>query len=344
LAGTKSAPFGGGFFEYQEHSNWNQYQPFVELELHPLPDLTVTPGFKYVEWSRSVAAPLEQKTVPVVPVFSSYTTTRDLPFMTVNYKIEPSWSVYAQYAQGIQIPDISSFEQAKPTTTFPKAQTTTNYQLGTVFYADQFTFDADVYYIGVNNNIIYQLCSVAPFTGSAGETCALNTGAATYRGIEGEGTYAFDGDLEGLSVFVNGSIGSGKTQGLWIKGVPMWTSAQGVFYKRGAWKASLIDKVVGQQYSDNANSTFYKLGAYTNLDFKASVTEGPLEFVVGVSNVLNSRSLGAVTINDKTTTAGNTNPALPASGVNDIANRGNSLDQYFYQPSRGFEFTVKARF
>ena len=107
---------------------------------------------------------------------------------------------------------------------------------------------------------------------------------------------------------------------------------------------SLIDKVVGQQYSDATNTTFYKLGAYTNLDFKASVTEGPLEFVVGVSNVLNSRSLGAVTINDKTTTAGNTNPALPASGVNDIANRGNSLDQYYYQPSRGFQFTVKARF
>jgi hypothetical protein len=105
----------------------------------------------------------------------------------------------------------------------------------------------------------------------------------------------------------------------------------------------LIDKVVGQQYSDNSNSTFYKLGAYTNLDFKTSVTEGPLEFVLGVSNVLNSRSLGAVTINDKTTTIGNST-ATPASGVNDIANRGNSLDQYFYQPSRGFEFTVKARF
>jgi len=34
----------------------------------------------------------------------------------------------------------------------------------------------------------------------------------------------------------------------------------------------------------------------------------------------------------------------PASGVNDIANRGNSLDQYYFQPSRGFQFTVKARF
>jgi len=331
-----SKPYGGGYFEYQEHSNWNQYQPFVELELHPLEDLTVTPGFKYIEWSRSVAAPLEQKTKPVVPVYASYTTTHDLPFLMANYKIEPSWSVYAQYAQGIYVPDISSFEQAKPTTTYPKAQTTTNYQLGTVFYADQFTFDADVYYIGVNNNIIYQLCSVAPFTGSPGETCALNTGAATYRGIEGEGTYAFEGALEGLSVFLNGSVGSGKTGGKWIKNIPMWTSAQGIFYKRGAWKISLIDKVVGQQYTDNSNSTFYKLGAYSNMDFKTSVTEGPLEFGLSVSNVLNSRSIGAVSINDKSPIGG--------GSVNDIFSRTSSLDQYYFQPSRGFQFTVKARF
>ncbi len=335
VASGKAAPYGGGFFEYQEHSNWNQYEPFVELELHPLQDLTLTPGFKYVNWARSVAAPLEQKSVPVAPVFASFTTTRDLPFMTANYRIQPSWSVYAQYAQGIYVPDIKAFEQKNPTTIFPKAQTTTNYQFGTVYYADQFTFDADVYYIGVNNNIVYQPCSQAPFFGSPGETCAVNTGTATYKGIEGEGTYAFGGDLEGFSVFLNGSVGSAKTGGKWIKNAPMWTSAQGVFYKRGPWKVSLIDKVVGQQFTDSANTQFYKLGAYTNMDFKASFTEGPLEFVAGVSNVLNSRSLGAVGANDKNTIGAN---------VHDIANRGSSLDQYYYQPERGFQFTVKARF
>jgi iron complex outermembrane receptor protein len=254
-----------------------------------------------------------------------------------NYKLQPSWSVYAQYAQGIYVPDISAFEQTTPLSTAnaPKAQTTTNYQAGTVYYADNFTFDADVYYIGVNNNIVFQSCTTAPFNGPSGEPCALNTGVATYKGIEGEGTYAFDGDLEGLSVFLNGSIGSAKSQGKWIKGAPMWTSASGIFYKMGIWKFSLIDKLVGQQYSDNSNTTFYKLGAYNNMDAKASVTWEALEFGLGISNVLNSRSLAAVTVNDKATIGGN---------VNDLLNRGSSLDQYFYQPSRGFQFTVKARF
>ncbi|HSS15320.1 MAG TPA: hypothetical protein VLL04_15585, partial [Rhizomicrobium sp.] len=93
---------------------------------------------------------------------------------------------------------------------------------------------------------------------------------------------------------------------------------------------------------DAANTNFYKLGAYSNMDFKGSVTEGPLEFSLGISNVLNSRSIGAVSINDKTITAGN--GAVIATSANDIFNRPNSLDQYSFQPSRGFQLTVKARF
>ena len=337
LAGKTSAAYNGGFYEYEEHSNWSQYQPFVELELRPLDGLTITPGFKYVNWKHAVAAPLEQKTKPVVPVFASFTTTRALPFVTANYKIEPSWSVYAQYAQGIYVPDISSFEQAVPAKTFPKPQTTTNYQVGTVYYADNFTFDGDLYYIGVNNNISYQACNLAPIFGPAGFTCALNTGTATYKGVEGEGTYAFSGDLDGLATFLNVSLISGKSNGLWLKQVPMWTAAGGLTYKSGDYKLSLIDKLVGQQYSDNADTRFYKLRAYNNMDFKGSITlTDNLEVSAGIYNVLNSQYLLAAGIVDK----------APIGGANvyDIANRGSSLDTYAFQPSRNYQITLKATF
>ena len=337
LAGKTSAAFNGGFYEYEEHSSWDEYQPYVELELRPMDGLTVTPGFKYVSWTHSVAAPLEQKTSPVVPVFASFTTTRDLPFLTANYKIEPSWSVYGQYAQGIYVPDISSFEQKLPSKTFPKAQTSTNYQVGTVYYADNFTFDGDLYYIGVDNNISFQACNLSPIFGPAGFTCALNTGTATYKGVEGEGTYAFDGDLDGLAMFLNGSLISGKSGGLWLKQVPIWTSAGGLTYKTGSYKLSLIEKVVGQQYSDNADTRFYKLRAYDNMDFKGSVTlTDNLELSAGIYNVLNERNLLAAGITDKN----------PIGGVNvyDIANRNNSLDTYAFQPARNYQITLKAQF
>jgi iron complex outermembrane recepter protein len=337
LAGKTSAPFNGGFFEYWEHSSWDQYQPYVELELRPLERLTVTPGFKYVSWTHSVAAPLEQKTSPVVPVFQSFTTTRDLPFLTANYKIEPSWSVYAQYAQGIYVPDISSFEQKVPSLTFPKAQTSTNYQVGTVYYADKFTFDGDIYYIGVDNNISFQACNLSPIFGPAGFTCAINTGTATYKGVEAEGTYAFDGDLDGLALFLNGSLISGKSGGLWLKQVPMWTAAAGLTYKSGDYKLSLIDKVVGQQYSDNADTRFYKLGAYHNMDFKGSIAlTDNLDVSAGIYNLLNTQYLLAAGIVDK----------APIGGANvyDVTARGGSQDTYAYQPSRNYQITLRATF
>ena len=45
-------------------------------------------------------------------------------------------------------------EQPSDGPEFPAPETTTNYQFGTVYYADQFTFDADVYYIPIHNNYI----------------------------------------------------------------------------------------------------------------------------------------------------------------------------------------------
>jgi iron complex outermembrane receptor protein len=340
---TKAAAYDGGFAEYNEHSSWNQYQPFVEVELHPLTDLTVTPGFKYVNWEHDVNAQLEQKTSPVVPYSGSFTTTRSLPFLMANYKLEQNWSAYAQYAQGIYIPDIGAFENATPLSAAaaPKAETTTNYQVGTVYYADNFTFDGDLYYIGVNNNIVFQSCTTAPFNGPIGETCALNTGTATYKGIEGEATYAFndstfDGMLDGLVLFANGSVNSSKTGGKWVLQAPMWTEASGIVYKADIFKVSLINKLVGQQYSDTSNSQFYKLGAYDNVDLKTSVTVGNFELGLGLYNLFNERNLLAVGINDKGPIGG--------TNVHDLTDRGASLDQYYFQPSRSFQISVTGRF
>ncbi len=216
-----SLPERGGYAEYIEHTSWSQYQPFIEVDLHPTDDLTITPGFKYVWWQHNVASPVEQKVRPLAAENGSFITTHDLPFVEANYKIEPNWSIYFQYANGIYVPDISAFEQKTGVlndATAPKAMTTTNYQFGTVYYADNWTFDGDVYYIGIGNNVVYQACTATgPFAGPSGESCAVNTGVATYKGLEGEGTYAFSdedfgGWLKGVSVFGSGSINDARTE------------------------------------------------------------------------------------------------------------------------------------
>jgi iron complex outermembrane recepter protein len=345
LPGALGAGPYAGYAEYLEHSGWDQYQPFAELELHPLPDLTITPGFKYIHWDHTTSSPVEPKNF-TSDYSANFTTNRDLPFAMANYKILPNWSTYVQYAQGIYVPDVSVFEikPAPANNGFPAAETTTNYQAGTVYYGDNFNVDADVYYIGVNNNYVSEPCNQPPFNGPAGETCYANTGAATYKGVEGEGTYSLEGIVDGLAVFANGSVMSSKTQGFWVAQAPMWTAASGLFYKFDAIKLSLTDKLVGPQFNNvifNSNNTlnvaatqFYKLHTYNVMDFKGGYAFGNMEFDIGIYNVLNSR---AITQEKGTDMIG-------GASVYDIANRGGSLDQYYFQPSRSAQFTLKATF
>ena len=78
------------------------------------PDLTVTPGLQICELGaqRERAAGTEDGAGGALLRLLHHHPR--LPFLMANYKLEPNWSVYAQYAQGIYIPDISSFEQATP--------------------------------------------------------------------------------------------------------------------------------------------------------------------------------------------------------------------------------------
>ncbi|MHB1206737.1 MAG: TonB-dependent receptor [Rhodospirillaceae bacterium] len=320
VASGKAIKLPNGFAEYDEHSAWYQYQPFLEVEIKPTDDLTITPGVKYINWIHKTNG-LEQKLIQFYK--GEYTTEKTLPFVEVNYKITPSWSIYAQYAKGVYVPDIGSFENSSgPITTFPQAQTTTNYQVGTVFYADNLTFDADLYDIPVNNNI----------SGAVGQTCAVNTGHALYKGVEGEATYAFErgtgGFFDGLSAFVNGSVMYAKSNNLWLKQAPGWTFAGGLMYKHDGWKFSVIDKSIGSQYSDNAQKQNYKIASYSNVSLTAGYTIGFAELSVSLDNLFDSRKPVSVSENDKTF---QTNRLL-------------STDQYFFQAPRSVMGTIKVRY
>jgi iron complex outermembrane receptor protein len=361
---------GVGYFE---HTGWSQYQPFIEVDIKPIENLTITPGFKYVYWEHTITPNSLIKGKPPATYVSaatpnnqtSFTTTRSLPFATVNYKLQKNWSVYAQYAQGIYVPDISAFEVTTPISTFPKPQTTTNYQFGTVYYGDNVSFDADIYDVGSDNTIGQDLCSNVAPGGSASDTCNFNEGTVTYKGFEAEGTYAFGSDqfggiFDGLSIFANGSVNSAKAHTDPLNpasptvqdvAAPFWTAAGGLIYKHDGWKLSLIDKMTGQQYADSpgkraadyvGGSAFYRLGAYSRLDFTGYYDLGAFgsgadwEIGGGIYNLLNDRSLVSV----KTGKGGFDG----AASVQEFTLRKNSTDQYYFAPERSYQFTVRVHF
>ena len=344
---------GVGYAKDDEYSDWTQYQPFMEVDIRPTEDLLITPGVKYVHWDHAVNAPVEQGNTCGIDLAcapynnqgqdfqAKFTTTDTLPFLQINYKLDTSWSFYAEYAKGIYVPDLSAFEGSTQTSVFPKAETTTNYQVGTVYYANNFTFDADLYYIPINNNFISVPCSF-----DMNETCFVNNGSATYEGVEGEGTYAFDNlfgnDVRGLSLFANGAVmrsvagGSAKTpsgSSYWEPNAPFWTAALGILYQQpNGLKFGLIDKYTGQQYSDAANVKFYELPAYGDLSATVGYVFGDFEFDVTADNLTNSRVATVIT---EATAPVVGQPYTPPSNAT-------SLDQYQFQAPRSVQFTLKA--
>ncbi|HUO21926.1 MAG TPA: TonB-dependent receptor [Caulobacteraceae bacterium] len=349
-----------------EFSGWKQYQPFAQFEWKPIDGLTVTPGVKYVNWDLYITSPIEKISKPGdTPLSIERIYTRTLPFLTANYRITNTWSAYAQYAQGILVPNISNLYVANNAGTSFLPQLSTNYQLGTVFNRGNLALDGDVYYIQFDHKI-------QSFTDvTSGQTYDTNSGGAVYRGAEVQANYALP---YGLSVFGNyayiSAVGANDptnplSNGHQLTGVPLWTSAAGVRFERehlfrsdDTVVVSLISKFVGSQYNtaascsnvvSNASGTAYcaanstltpvtgLLPAYNQFDLSMTYRVGPYSIEGQVLNLLNTHSL--VTMKGKN---------LLANGqfdLNDATINGSpNTNAPEYQVPTNFQITVRAKF
>jgi iron complex outermembrane receptor protein len=280
---------------YEQHSEWSQYQPFVEFEWAAAPGWTVTPGLKYVHFKRYLDAAVNQGTR--IPTEANQTYTKTLPFLTTNYSVNREWSAYAQVAKGFLVPDLSMFYVNNPGLNTPKPQTSTNYQLGTVHQSRDLSFDADVYYIDFNDKIAS--------TGNGNDLVFFNQGGVVYKGVEAAATYYVG---SGFSLHANGSVNSAKAKdsGLLVSKVPKSTAALGLLYKANGAYGSLIAKSVGAQYAKDGEPAAYKIGAYTIADLTLGWRWKPSELVfksaklqLGVNNLFNKQDVTSISANSK---------------------------------------------
>jgi iron complex outermembrane receptor protein len=303
---------------YEQKSSWTQYQPFLEFEWAATPELTITPGYKYSNFKRSLDAQVNQGTRLTQSTEQTYTA--GLPFLTANYSFSKEWSSYAQTAKGFLVPDLSMFYVNNPGLSKPEPQTSTNYQLGVVHQSQDLVFDADIYYIDFNNKIAS--------TGTGNDLIYYNQGGVIYKGVEAAATYYLGA---GFSAHVNGSINDAKTKGtnLQVAKAPESTSAFGILYKSGALYGSFMAKNVGVQYAKDGEPAAYKLDAYTTADFTLGYRlKNPVSFVknfkvqLGIDNVFNKESVISLSANSK----------------------GVLFDQYAFQPKRSWSLSLTADF
>ena len=309
---------------YEQYSGWHTYQPFAEFEWKATDRLSITPGLKYMFTQLRVNAPVNQTARVEQHLAQDFTKT--LPFLTANYKLSPNWSMYGQYAQGMLVPDISSYQSKNATSSNIDPQTSTNYQVGVVHQSERLTFDADLYWIDFKNKI-------ATVPGTSAQPIFYNQGGVTYRGVEGQVTY---GLTRNIFLYANASLNSAasKTSGLQIANTPRDTEAAGVLYRGGAWSSSLIYKRVGNYYA--LDDQAYRMNAYTTTDLSLGYTFAMPGAVIrkarvqlGIYNLFDKRDPIAVTP---------TNNTAGVAGYGQAA----ATDTFLFQPGRSYMLSIRA--
>jgi iron complex outermembrane receptor protein len=237
------APATKGGYVYNMHFYTRTWEPYVEYQWHPIQNLTLTPGLKYMRVQRVIEAPINQ-TKNLLPAFYSQVYAETLPLATANYRLAQHWSAYAQYAAGMLTPPLAYFQEDNPQKNQVKPQQTTNYQLGTVYKTNRFNGDIDGYFIRSKNLpvTIINPDQVGPI--NANDTITYVAKGAYYYGIEAQGTYYVGA---GLSAFANASRNYGTYEGSKrrIDGLSKSTAGFGFVYDQKGFFASLMSKYSG---------------------------------------------------------------------------------------------------
>ncbi len=322
---------------YNQDSSWSQYQLFGEFEFRPMDGLSITPGVKYVHFKRGIDAVVNQTSR--FPLTTSATWTKTLPFLTVNWEVMNNWAFYGQYAQGMYVPDLSSFYSASGQLSTAldalKPMTTTNYQIGTVWHGEKVSLDLDAYMINVDNKI--GTCT----TTGCDTSLLVNIGQVRYKGVEGQVAYM---PIKGLTLYANGSYNYAHsvTTGAQISKAPITTAGLGVSYDNHGWRASFSQKFTGVQFANefngNPNLRLYRIAPYSTGEFAISKEFGKF-FRIGatVSNVFNSRAITAIS------TSSSGAPTLTV-GTTTYQNGYGQLDQFNFLPPRSAMVDVRVKF
>ena len=235
-----------GGYAWNMHFWTNTYDPYVDYAWNITPALTLDAGLKYMNVNRRIWGPVIQD--KEVNAFSyGHLFSKALPLASLNYKITKDWSAYAQYADGFLTPALAQSSVANPQLNQTKIQTTTNYQVGTVYKTKRFNADVDAYWIKYDNYPYTQL-NPAEIPGTptydSNDVLYYFANGAYYYGVEAEGTFYVG---NGLSTFVNGSVNkavfmNSKTN---IPNVAHSTGLFGFTYDYAGFNTSLIAKYIG---------------------------------------------------------------------------------------------------
>ncbi len=268
-------------------SEVNTLQPYAQLDLTPLPGMTLIPGVKYAYYVRNFNEPASEAGVAVGYIHPYHAI---LPSFEARAQFNPALSAYAQVAEGYLGPNRNVLYTTSGTDPDNTPETTWNYQTGVVYQQGAVALDANVYLVHFNNLISSH---------SAGPTTIFyNQGGVVYRGVEADATYTFDG---GFSIFGNGSLNGARTTATHepLAETPQFTANSGIIYDAHGFYGAIIDQWTGGHYDNNALSPgnvpgqwydpYNLVGVSASYDFETGGMgrKVPLKLKVDIENLIN---------------------------------------------------------
>jgi len=230
-------------------------QPYLEVKFTLPTGTTIYPGVRLLSITRYDDAQIEAKVR--VPANESINYRTQLPFASLNQRINSGLSFFAQYGEGYEIPDIGTYYVANPTLNSTVPNESFTYQGGFVGKSSGLVWDLDYYTVNFTDLVsslktdINGALNCGVGAGLTGLPCSysnyFNTGGATYSGVELEATKRL---TRVLSLYGNYSTDAAinKASGLQNPNVPAQTAAAGVLFKSQKLDASAIYKLSGVQH------------------------------------------------------------------------------------------------
>ncbi|HTJ89003.1 MAG TPA: TonB-dependent receptor [Acidocella sp.] len=227
-----------------QHNQLYTFQPYAQLDITPIQNLTFTVGAKYAFFRRQIKDPYATTSLPNIGYEHNW--DKLLPSAEIRYAFSPNFSTYAQVAEGFLAPNVNFLNVPNPSLNSFAPETTWNYQTGFAYQSQHLALGADVYLVHFVNFVT---------TGSTvdGFTTYTSNGGAIYKGIEGEGTYTFD---NGISLFANAGLNKANYTSTndYVPETPQFTSNFGIIYSKNNIYASVTDQLVGGEFDANGTA------------------------------------------------------------------------------------------
>jgi len=329
--------------KFNEQFWTNSYQPYAEYEFHVTSKFNVTPGVKFAAYGINVLHHADDgstvgeltctSTTAACPatIFNKGSFTAWLPSLDFNYRLMSNWSVYAQGATGSVVPPSAVYDYNQTAAsasaavpqlqTAPKQQRSTTYQVGTVYKANKFTFDTDMYRVRFQNSYSSTVDNI-PGDVDLGDTIFYLQPSSITEGIEFEGTVVL---VPGLSLYLNGtadnayysgSLNANTTStsqtapvteqapgGLWIAQTPTDTEMEGLTYDKSGFDLGIFNKRVGDERIDNGQyhnqgiiPEFSSLGTYFNYTIRNRSIFDQTKIRLSATNLLDAHYVQSNTL------------------------------------------------